>query len=186
MLQDRPAENYTAPAIGLHWLIAGLVALGVGIGLVMTGLSMSPLRLKLYNWHKWTGIVVLSLSVVRVFWRASHRAPVLPAMPAWQRAAAHATHASLYLLLLAVPLAGWTYSSAAGFPVVLFGILPLPDLVAPDKALAGALKIVHKALAYTVVALAAVHVGAVLKHQFLDRDGLLFRMLPRYSGRGAS
>jgi cytochrome b561 len=96
----------------------------------------------------------------------------------WQRRAARGVHALLYLLALAVPLAGWAYSSAAGFPVVLFGVLPLPDWVAADRELAAALKPLHKALAYTLAAGIALHVAAALKHQFVDRDGLLRRMWP--------
>jgi cytochrome b561 len=99
-------------------------------------------------------------------------------MPEWQRKAAHAVHVALYLLFFAVPLAGWAYSSAAGFPVVVFGVLPLPDFVAPSKELAEAIKPLHKILAFTMAALIVAHVGAALKHQFVDRDGLLGRMRP--------
>jgi cytochrome b561 len=80
-----------------------------------------------------------------------------------------------------VPLIGWAYSSAAGFPVVLFGVLPLPDLVGPDKALAELIKPWHEIAAWALAALAALHVAAALKHQLIDRDGLINRMLP---GRG--
>ena len=77
-----------------------------------------------------------------------------------------------------MPLAGWAYSSAAGFPVVVFGVLPLPDFVSPDKALAEAIKPLHKILAFTLAALVLAHVAAALKHHFVDRDGLLDRMRP--------
>jgi cytochrome b561 len=99
-------------------------------------------------------------------------------MPAWQARAAHATHLALYALFFAVPLAGWAYSSAAGFPVVLFGVLPLPDFVPVDKALAEAIKPLHKLLAYAMAALVLGHVAAALKHHFIDRDALLQRMRP--------
>uniref|UniRef100_UPI00196A8DD5 cytochrome b n=1 Tax=Caldimonas tepidiphila TaxID=2315841 RepID=UPI00196A8DD5 len=81
-----------------------------------------------------------------------------------------------YLLFFAVPLAGWAYSSAAGFPVVFLGVLPLPDLVAADRALAEAIKPWHGRLAWTMAALVALHVAAALKHQLVDRDGTLARM----------
>ena len=84
----------------------------------------------------------------------------------------------LYALFFAVPLAGWAYSSAAGFPVVYFGVLPLPDWVSPNPALADTLKLLHRNLNYTLAALVVLHIAAALKHQFLDRDGLLRRMLP--------
>jgi cytochrome b561 len=86
------------------------------------------------------------------------------------------------VLFFAVPLAGWAYSSADGFPIVWFGVLPLPDLLPADKALAEAVKPVHEILAWALVVLAAIHVVAALKHHFIDRDGLISRMLPLRQG----
>ena len=132
----------------------------------------------LYNWHKWAGITILLLSALRLLWRLSHRPPADLPMPRWQQQAAHFTHGALYTLFFAVPLAGWAYSSAAGFPVVLYGVLPLPDWVAPERDLAQALKQLHHALAYTLAGAIALHVAAALKHHFIDRDTLLQRMRP--------
>jgi len=84
----------------------------------------------------------------------------------------------MYALFFAVPLVGWIYSSAAGFPIVLFGVMPLPDLVSKSPELAETLKPWHPYLAYTLAALVVMHVAALLKHQLIDRDGLLSRMLP--------
>jgi cytochrome b561 len=144
----------------------------------MTGLALTPTRLKLYNWHKWAGIVILTLSALRLAWRLTHRPPPDAPMPAWQQRAAHATHRALYVLFFAVPLAGWAYSSAAGFPVVVFGVLPLPDFVPAERELAALLKPLHRLLAWSLAALVAMHVAAALKHQWIDRDGLLRRMMP--------
>jgi cytochrome b561 len=178
--------RYTATAIALHWLL-GLLLVGLFVvGLYMTSLPFSPQRLKLYNWHKWAGVVVLTLSFVRLMWRLTHRPPALPAavasaMPAWQHWAHHGTHGALYVLFFAVPLLGWAYSSAAGFPIVLFGVLPLPDFVAVNKPFSETLKLAHHYAAYALAALVLLHVAAALKHQFIDRDGLIGRMRP---GRG--
>jgi cytochrome b561 len=170
--------RYSGPAIALHWLLA-LALFGLfAMGLYMTSLPMSPARLKLYNWHKWAGVTVLALSFARLAWRLTHRPPAAVAMPAWQARAAEAAHVALYGLFFAVPLAGWAYSSAAGFPVVWFGVLPLPDLVAPNRELAEAIKPLHRILAYTMAAIVVAHVAGALKHQFVDRDGLLQRMWP--------
>lgn len=176
--------RYSTPAIALHWLL-GLALIGAFVvGLYMTGLPFSPQRLKLYNWHKWAGVVILTLSFVRLFWRLTHRPPRLPmvveaAMPPWQRLAHHATHHGLYVLFFAVPLLGWAYSSAAGFSIVLFGALPLPDFVPVSETLAEAIKPWHKLSAFAMAALVLLHVAGALKHHFIDRDGLLFRMSPR-------
>lgn len=178
-----PAARYSRTAIVLHWVL-GLAILGLfGMGLYMTSLPFSPARLKLYNWHKWAGITLLALSVVRLLWRATHRPPALPAnianaMPAWQQWAHHGTHHVMYALFFLVPLIGWAYSSAAGFPIVVFGVLPLPDFVPVDKALAELIKPFHELSAFALVGLAGLHIAAVLKHQLVDKDGLIGRMLP--------
>jgi len=116
---------------------------------------------------------------VRILWRATHGAPAMPRrMPAWQRGAAHFVHVLLYVLMIAIPVSGYLYSSAANVPVVYLGLIPLPRLIAPDPHLKELLKNVHIVLNYTLLVLVGLHVAAALKHQWLDRDGLLSRMLP--------
>jgi cytochrome b561 len=175
--------RYGTVAIALHWLLALMILGMFTVGIYMTDLPFSPQRLKLYNWHKWAGISFLALTVLRLVWRVTHRPPALPAsvtqaMPAWQMSAYHATHHLMYALFFAVPLLGWAYSSAAGFPIVLFGQIALPDFVGADKALADAIKPLHELSALALMGLAALHVAAALKHQWVDRDGLLLRMMP--------
>ncbi|EGI77958.1 cytochrome b [Hylemonella gracilis] len=176
-----PIARYNGLAVVLHWAL-GLMLIGLFcLGVYMADLPFSPQRLKLFNWHKWVGILVLALSFLRLFWRLIRPAPALPshiaqAMPAWQRVAHHGTHAVLYLLFFAVPLLGWAYSSATGFSIVLFGVLPLPDFVGKDAALAHTLKEAHEIGAYLMALFVLLHVAAALKHQWLDRDGLIGRM----------
>ena len=175
------ALRYHLLARVLHALL-GLLLVGMfAVGLYMSDLPFSPLRLKLYNWHKWAGVVVLTLSLVRLLWRLASPPPKLPlavlrAMPTWQRRAHSAAHLGLYLLFFAVPLLGWAYSSASGFPLVVFGAWPLPDWVPVNETLAGLLKPAHRFAAYALAGLVVLHVGASLKHHFVDRDGLLSRM----------
>ena len=173
-----PATRYTTTAIALHWLLALAILGSFSLGLYMADLPLTPQRVKLFNWHKWAGVTILTLSAVRLLWRATHRPPPDLPMPVWQQRAAHLAHRALYLLFFAVPLAGWAYSSAAGFPIVWFGVLPLPDFVPVDKALAEAIKPVHGLLAWTLIGVAMVHIAAALKHQFVQRDGLIARMWP--------
>ena len=168
--------RYDSLATGFHWVLGFAIVATFALGVYMHELPISPTRLKLYNYHKWAGITIMSLSALRLLWRLTHRPPADPPMPAWQARLAHLMHALLYVLFFAVPISGWTYSSAAGFPVVLFGVLPLPDLVAADKALAEGLKLVHKVLTLSLGGLVVVHVAAALKHQWIDRDGLMARM----------
>lgn len=183
MTQGDPIHRYSAPAMLLHWVLALAIFTSLCVGLYMTGLPFSMARLKLYNWHKWAGIVILALSVLRLLWRLKRKPPALPrdiedAMPRWQRAAYKGTHHAMYALFVLIPLAGWAYTSATGFPVVLFGIWPLPDFVPKDQALADVLKTAHAWLAYALMGLIGLHIAAALKHHFYDRDGLLLRMLP--------
>ena len=178
-----PVARYSLVAIVLHWVL-GLTILGMfAMGLYMADLPFSPTRLKLYNWHKWAGITFLALTILRLLWRLANRPPDLPdnisrAMPAWQRIAHHGTHHALYALFFIVPLVGWAYSSAVGFSIVVFGVLPLPDFVPADKALAALIKPWHEISAFALVGLAALHIAAALKHHWIDRDGLISRMLP--------
>ena len=170
---------YTATAIGLHWIVTALIAAAFVIGSYAVDLQVSPHKLKLFSWHKWVGVTIALLALARIGWRLYRPAPGLPAgMPGWERAAATASHLLLYALMLAVPVSGWLMSSAAGFPVVYFGVVPLPDLVTKNKELAEALKTVHYGLNTTLLALIALHAAAALKHHFLDRDAVLTRMLP--------
>ena len=180
----KPASStrYGGVAIGLHWLIAVAIVGSFSVGLYMADLPLSPLKLKLYSWHKWAGVTIFLCVVLRLVWRLLHRPPELPTgMPAWQRKAAEATHVLLYLLMFAVPLSGWLMSSAKGFQTVWFGILPLPDLLSKNVELGEILQEVHELLNFSMAALVVAHLGAALKHHFIDRDDVLTRMLP-FSG----
>lgn len=176
--------RYGGTAMAFHWVLAIAIVGSFSLGLYMSDLPLTPWRLKLFNWHKWAGVTILALSALRLLWRLTHRPPADVAMPRWQSKAAHATHVLLYLFFFAVPLAGWAYSSAAGFPIVWFGVLPLPDFVSPDKALASILKELHGLFAYGLAALVVLHVAGALKHQFIDRDRLIARMWPGSASTG--
>jgi cytochrome b561 len=171
------ATHYTRTAVALHWSIAGLIFAAVFMGWTMTEMAISPGKLKLYNYHKWVGVTVLALAVVRVLWKLTHRAPPLLPMPRWQQIAAHAGHGLLYVLMLVVPLSGWVYSNASGYPVVYLGKLPLPNLVERNRELAAQWVEVHEVLATALVVLVVLHVLAALQHQFINKDKTLRRML---------
>lgn len=173
------APGYTSVAIATHWIIAALIFGTFLLAQYMTGLEVSPLKLKLYSYHKWIGVTIFLLVVFRVAWRLSHGSPPLPAsVPGWQRRAAAASHLLLYALTLVIPISGWLMSSAFGFQVVYFGVIPIPDLLAKDKALAEQLRMLHESFNLLMLFVVALHVAAALKHHFIDRDDILARMLP--------
>jgi cytochrome b561 len=173
--------HYTSTAKALHWLMAVLLIGLLALGFYMHDLPLSPEKLRLYSWHKWAGVTVFVLVLARLAWRIAHRPPALPeTMPPPMQLAAHAGHALLYLLMIAIPLSGWLMSSAKGFQTVWFGVLPIPDLLGKNKELGDLLAIVHKTLNLIFVAVLLGHVVAALKHHFMDKDDILTRMLPRH------
>jgi cytochrome b561 len=165
-----------------HWLIALLILVNLGLGYWADSLGLSPTKVEAFYWHKTVGLTVLWLAVLRLLWRFTNPTPRLPAhMPGWERAVAHASHGLLYLAMLAMPLSGWVINSAANFPLELYGVLPVPDLVpasADESAIEGLAKTVHYWLFITICLLLGLHVLGALKHHLINRDHVLRRMLP--------
>ena len=173
------ADGYAPAAKLLHWLSALLVLGLIGLGLWMVALPLGLTKLYAYAWHKWIGLTVLALSVLRLAWRVYRPPPALPdTITRWERAVAPWSHGLLLVLLLALPISGWLMSSAGGVSVVWFGILPLPDLVPRDLALFERLRTLHHWLAWILMALLTLHLLAVLRHDVLRRDGIFRRMSP--------
>jgi cytochrome b561 len=172
--------RYHRVAILLHWAAAALIVAAAGLALTMTGLPLSPSKLRYYAWHKWIGITIFLVTAVRLAWRAfAPPPPFPPSMPAGQALAARLVHFALYALMLAIPLSGWLYSSATGVSVSYLNLVPLPNLVAKERAVAALLLVLHQSLNVTLAVLVGIHVAAAAKHQWIDRDGVLSRMLPR-------
>ena len=172
-------ERYSRTAIALHWLLALLMVGNLAFGFFFVDQPFSPQKLKYFSWHKWTGMVVLPVAAGLLLWRTLRgRAAAHPGMAPWERYATAITHALLYISYFAVPLTGWLYSSATGFQTVLFGVLPIPDLLSKDRELAAVLKVTHQWASYVMAAAALLHISAALKHHFANRDEVLAGMLP--------
>lgn len=179
--------SYGRPAIALHWLLAILLTANFAFGLYAADLPLSPAKLRNLSWHKWAGVTIFALSFARLAWRLHAGTPALPAtMGPAQAALATWGHRALYVLFFAVPLSGWLFSSAAGFQTVYLGVLPIPDLLGKDRAVADALRTTHKLLNYLLAAFVAGHVAAAIKHHVVDRDEVLARMLPFLAPRAPS
>lgn len=146
--------------------------------------NTASIKFDLYQLHKSFGLSILALTLVRIAWRLTHRPPALPpTTPAWQALAARAMHFAFYVLMIATPLVGLAMVSVSpkGVPTEYFGVLPIPHLPFWESAKdAGALEAtfadLHEFLAFSILGLFALHVGAALKHGLVDRDGVLRSM----------
>ncbi len=182
---DAANPAYSPIARFLHWLMAFLVAVQVTLGFVMTFDGPEPNlwatltdKFGLYDLHKLLGVGLLGLVVLRLANRILRGTPAEdPALEPWQRAVATLVHSWIYLLLLVVPVLGWIGISL--YPALnLFGSLPLPALMAPNRAASEPVLVAHILAAFALIGLVVAHVGAALFHHFIRRDGTLRRMLP--------
>ncbi|MEM9495196.1 MAG: cytochrome b/b6 domain-containing protein [Pseudomonadota bacterium] len=181
-----PDERYSSGAVILHWVIAALIIGQIAGGFVMHNLpNTAAIKFDLYQLHKSFGVLVLLLTAARLGWRFTHRPPALPVhMAAWEKIGARAAHWGFYILLFLTPLSGWFMVSASptDIPTKLFGAVPWPHLPIdpPDRAATEEMfKGRHELLAKLIIALLVLHVGAALKHQFFDKDGVFASMAPR-------
>lgn len=180
-----PARNgetqYGWVTIALHWLMAPAI-----IGLFLLGWWMRSLTYY-DSWyregpalHKSIGLLLLLLLLVRIGWKLANRNPAdEPGTPRWQVLAAHATHGTLYLLLLVIMCSGYLISTADGRAIQVFNWFSVPATIQGiphQEDIAGQ---VHKVLAWSLMGLVVLHGLAALKHHFIDRDATLRRMLGR-------
>lgn len=176
-----PAARYSLGAIAFHWAIALLIALNF-IGAWSSEDLEGAEKAYAMAGHKAMGLLILALTVLRIVWRITHAPPPLrETLKAWEVALAKVVHGLLYLLMLGIPMAGWAMHSAfsGGKPVSFFGLFDIPGLpLAADKATAGIFHEMHEVFAALMLLLLALHVVAALKHQLLDRDNSMRRMLP--------
>ncbi|MBC2667126.1 cytochrome b [Novosphingobium flavum] len=179
-------RRYTNVAIALHWIIAACIVFNLSTGQYMEGLKGEPKHLWV-SLHSSAGLTVLVLSFARVAWRLTHRPPALDEhLTRLEKFAAEAVHGLLYVLMIVVPLAGWSISSASTRPgagAELYFLMYVPKIWLL-KALPMAEKIavhdqavwLHMVSAWTMCALVVGHVLGALKHQFFDRQPQFARM----------
>ncbi|MFC6620874.1 cytochrome b [Novosphingobium panipatense] len=168
--------KYNAGARALHWITAVIIVANLAGGLLKESLSdVVPIM----PVHKATGVTVLALSLIRLGWRLTWRAPAYPAtMGRLERGLAHSVHGLLYLLMIAMPLSGWIMSSGGKYPISWFGLFEWPKLPVPRGSVLqefGAQ--FHETAGWLMLALVLGHVAAALRHHFILKDGVLRRML---------
>ena len=174
--------EYTQTAKGLHWLMAVVIIGLLALGIYMSNLPLSPIKLELYAWHKWFGVTVFLLVWIRLAWRIMHPPPAPPeGLSTLLVRLAHIGHFALYAFMIVIPLSGWLMSSAKGFQTVWFGVVPLPDLIDKNRELGDALQLLHKVLNVLFMLTIAGHAAAALWHHVWRKDETLRRMGWRFS-----
>ncbi|WP_176592394.1 cytochrome b [Sphingobium sp. EM0848] len=169
-------DRYNHVARALHWIIAILILFNLVLGFAH---DVLPRDWQVMPVHKSVGLTVLALTVARLLWRFTHRAPRLPAeMPAWEKGAAHGTHFAFYAFMLVMPLTGWIMSSAGNRPLNWFFLFDVPKFaVSKGDAIVGISGETHEIIGFAWAALIVVHVLAALRHHFILRDNVLRRMI---------
>ncbi|HVE09522.1 MAG TPA: cytochrome b [Paraburkholderia sp.] len=169
------SARYDLVARLLHWLIAALVAAQFVIAWVMPDVGRNTQPVGAIAWHLGVGSALLVAMACRIIWRISHRPPATE-LPATMRIASSLTHGALYALLVIVPVLGWSNASSRGWQVAAAGVAPLPALSATGSRFGHAMGDVHSVLAWVLLGIVCLHVGAALLHRFVFRDGVLQRM----------
>lgn len=179
MLMRNTAEQFGLMSKLLHWLTLVLLIGAFSLAISMVNMPFSPRKLEFYSWHKWVGVTIFLLVLLRLAWRFANPVPRQPpSMPQWQRRLAGLSHAALYAILIVMPVTGWIMSSALNLPVVYLGLVHIPSPFGVDRALGEAMKIVHLSLAVMLLVLVSIHALAALYHHLVLRDEVLRRMMP--------
>jgi len=177
-LRNTP-ERFGAVAKAFHWLTLLMLIGSFSIAWSMVDMRISPQKLVLYSYHKWVGVTVFLVVILRLAWRLRNPAPPLPAGTSpLQRRLAALSHFLLYAILIVMPLTGWVMSSARNLPLVYLGLIEIPSPFGVDEALGNTMRTVHFALSLALLFFVGVHVLAALQHHFILRDDVLRRMLP--------
>ncbi|HEY2560130.1 MAG TPA: cytochrome b [Caldimonas sp.] len=167
--------RYSGTAIALHWLLAILITLTTAIGWRMMWIEHEPGSEQFFELHKSIGLVIAALVAARVLWRLTHRPEPRPEGAAWESRLASASHALLYVLIVALPITGYLGASYSKAGVQWFGIAT-PRWTAPDHDTSELFFTAHGVLLWTLVPLVALHVAGALKHLLIDKDGTFWRM----------
>lgn len=175
------SHRYNATAKWLHWLIAAGIIYTFGLGWIMTSMAgITPTKLKYFSWHKWAGVTIFAVAIVRIAWRYARPPGPLPDhITGIHRAGSLVMHDILYAATVLVPLSGYFYSLAAGYPIVYLGLFELPVLITKHQTLTEPLRLLHAWSSYVMAGCVILHAGAACLHHFFYRDTVLKDMLPQ-------
>lgn len=181
-LKDTPA-GYGLVSRLFHWLMA-IAILGLfGLGWWMVRLDYySPYYVSAPDFHRAAGILLFIALLTRLGWRLANPKPDDAELTPLERKASWLVHWGFYPLLIALSISGYLIATPDGRPVSVFGWFNVPSII-QQKGLEDTAGLIHRTLAYTVIALALVHTLAALKHHVIDKHDTLRRM---WSGPPAS
>lgn len=171
------APTYGVLHRALHWTTAILIAGLLPVGWYMVDLDFTDWKLTVYTLHESFGVIVFTLTGVRLVWRLLHPVEPEAGLSPVERATSRAVHLAMYALMIAIPLSGWIGTSAFGFPVQWMFLFTIPSPVAKDDALGRLVLDAHGWLAMGFAALVALHLAGVAYHAFFKKDRVLDRML---------
>ena len=178
------SDSFGAIAKIFHWLIAlGIIGM-LTVGLIMVDMDPSPTKKILYSLHKSTGVVILFLVILRLTWRLLNPVPQLPSsLRPWHHHLAKLSPFALYTLMFMMPFSGFTLSEAAGYPIVVYNLFTIPNILPKNLEVAKNAVMVHKYGGFALIGILILHVSAALYHHFILKTNILRRILPSWLRR---
>jgi cytochrome b561 len=171
--------RYGAAAQFFHWATAILVAAAFVYGPGGSEERVYSLARDFDRQiHETIGMTVFAIALIRLGWRVYAGAPDDPPMPTWMRILSKAVHATIYILLLAVPITAISGAWLEGHPLTLLGDVRIGPLLAEAHDVGSTIAEIHTWLGDTIMWVAGFHAAAGLYHHFVLRDGVLRSMLP--------
>jgi len=172
-IAPRGAASYDRVAQTMHWLVAALALTVIWLGWGIAWAPRNTPRRDLFVLiHESVGLTILAAMVFRAWQRWRHPPPSLPP------ALSGLTHFALYLLLILMPIAGYSSAAAAGHAVSYFGVFSIPPLLPGNDRLSQVAIAIHLLGQYPLYLFVVLHVAGALFHGFVQRDGVLERMMP--------
>ena len=178
MMTNAGPIHYSAVAKVLHWIIALIIVTMLIFGQGFESITSDDEMAFSLTGHSSLGLTVIALIMLRILWRISHPAPPLPqTVSPTQAAAAKVSHGLLYALMIYVPTTGLYTAAAHDIAIMPYGAFDLRAALTfvGDDDFAGR-RFLHELGTWLLIALLAVHIGAALLHQFVQKDGVLRRI----------
>ncbi len=179
-------EKFSLPTVLLHWLIAIPFIGMIVVGLILEDMERGPDKGALIGVHKSVGILILVFAVLRILWRIKNNFPKpLSEMPSWQKGLASLAHWVLIIGTVMMPVSGIIMSIGGGHPIGIFGLEIISGSEVQNESLSEIGHILHGLGGKLMILFVVLHIIGAVKHQRVDKDGTLSRMLGKTVAREA-